>query len=41
MIFGSEKIDYLENIAVDDLTLPINNIDFINTNTIWVIGENK
>ena len=41
MVLGSEKINFLENISIDDLKLPINNIDFINTNTVWVTGVKK
>ena len=41
MVLGSEKINFLENILTDDLKLPINNVDFMNTNTVWVTGYNK
>lgn len=41
MVFGSDKINFLKKILVNDSKKPINNIDFINTNTVWVTGVKK
>jgi len=39
MVLGQDKINLLKNININNMTIPINNIDFINTNTSWIIGE--